>query len=200
MIPNTKQIILASESPRRAQLLRQINIPFVVRHAAINERYNGSEPIEFACELSARKARVVAADVRDAIIIAADTIVLHEGGILGKPTDAEDAMRMLAVLSGTMHEVITGFTIHVLPGDLVATDHAVTRVWFRELNQAEIDMYVRTGAPLDKAGSYGIQDDYGAVFVDRIDGCYYNVVGLPLSKLYQSLQRIFETQQNKSGT
>jgi septum formation protein len=170
-------------SPRRARLLRQIGIEFTVDPAHINEEYDGSEPVEFAREMSRRKASEVASRYDDGLILGADTIVLFQHRILGKPGNADEAREMLLSLSGAVHEVITGVTIIERPTDVVITDHELTRVWFRTLSENEIESYIESGSPFDKAGGYGIQDDHGAVFVSRIEGCYYNVVGLPLSKV-----------------
>jgi septum formation protein len=189
MLHINKTIILASASPRRAKLLKQINIPFVTKISSVEEINNGLEPVEFARDMSALKARDIAGSIGNGLIIAADTIVVLDGVILGKPKNDADAIKMLKLLSGRVHEVITGFTILDKPSDYIQTDHESTRVRFRELSDDEIRSYVDTGSPLDKAGAYGIQDDYGAVFVDRIEGCYYNVVGLPLAKLYRSLMQ-----------
>jgi septum formation protein len=186
-----RPLILASMSPRRARLLRQIGIDFTVDPAHINEDYDGSEPVEFAREMSRRKASEVASRYDDGLILGADTIVLFQQRILGKPGNAEEARKMLLSLSGAVHEVITGVTIIERPTGLIITDHELTRVWFRTLSENEIERYIESGSPFDKAGGYGIQDDHGAVFVSRIDGCYYNVVGLPLSKVDSLLNSVF---------
>jgi septum formation protein len=123
------------------------------------------------------------------LIVSADTIVVLDRRILGKPADAVEAKSMLTSLSGRTHEVYTGFTILGQPIGKTVTEHVVTSVSFRSLAEWEIDEYVSSGKPMDKAGAYGIQDR-SAVFVDRIEGCFYNVVGFPLSKFYTTLQRI----------
>jgi len=110
--------------------------------------------------------------------------VLLDGHILGKPVDRRDAARMLSTLSGRTHEVYTGFYLLEKPAGIGVSDHEITRVTFRKLDAGEIDRYVNSGSPMDKAGAYGIQDDYGAIFVERIEGCFYNVVGLPLTRFY----------------
>ncbi len=145
-------------------------------------------PAESAVALALEKARCVAGKYDDAFVLGADTIVVINGSMLGKPTDPEDAKRMLRLLSGHTHTVHTAFAIVDRPSDASVTTVESTRVSFRELPDDEIDEYVRGGSPLDKAGAYGIQDDYGAVFVSRVEGCYYTVVGLPLSKLYTTLK------------
>jgi len=189
MLHLPKDLILASSSPRRSQLLRQVGLPFHVMSAEVDEQYNGRQPEDFAMEISSVKAQTIAGTLDNAIVIAADTIVLLDKQILGKPKDADDAAQMLRMLSGRMHEVITGYTIYERPTDYSITDYEMTRVWFRELEEYEIKQYVASGSPLDKAGAYGIQDDFGAVFVRRIEGCYYNVVGLPLAKVYNDIKR-----------
>lgn len=183
-----KRFILASASPRRAHLLRQIGLVFETIPAHVNEQYNGREPIVFAREMSDLKAEDVASRNTDAVVLAADTIVVLDNILLGKPENALEAKHMLRELSGRMHEVITGFTVMEQQSNKRVTEHEITRVWFRSLNEDEIDRYVASGSPLDKAGAYGIQDDFGAVFVRKIEGCYYNVVGLPLQKVYCSLR------------
>jgi len=111
-----------------------------------------------------------------------------EGEILGKPKDFEEAVSMLSKLSGRTHRVFTGFSILDKPSNTYKTEHEITNVTFRTIERDEIEEYVRGGSPMDKAGAYGIQDDYGAVFVERIEGCYYNVVGFPLAKFYLVMQ------------
>jgi septum formation protein len=128
--------------------------------------------------------------VKDGVIITADTIVVLKSKVLGKPVDKQDAVRMLKQLSGETHTVYTGFAVYNSAKKKTVVDYEKTAVTFRILGVKEIKDYVATGSPLDKAGAYGIQDDFGAVFISRINGCYYNVVGLPLTKLYKSLKGI----------
>jgi septum formation protein len=188
MLQLPKPLILASSSPRRAQLLRQVGLSYQITITDVDEEYNGSEPIVFAKEMSYQKARNAALSTNYAILLAADTIVVLENRILGKPRDAAEAVKMLADLSGKRHEVITGYTLYDRPSNHSVTDYELTQVWFRDLDRDEIDAYVASGSPFDKAGGYGIQDDFGAVFINRIEGCYYNVVGLPLAKVYNDLK------------
>jgi len=184
-----KKLVLASGSPRRQHLLRQIGWPFEVRESGIDEgSESAGDPIRHVSGLSERKAQAVGESFKNAIIIGADTIVRIDGGILGKPADRADATRMLRMLGGRTHEVYTGVTLIDRPSGRRATAVEVTRVTFRPLEEDEIRDYVSSGSPMDKAGAYGIQDDMGAVFVERIDGCFYNVVGLPLSRLYVTLR------------
>ncbi len=178
-----KKAILASRSPRRKALLQQIGIPVIQTPADVDETVRPGElPEDYVVRVSFDKARVAAAKASSGIIIAADTIVLFEGKIMGKPADARDAERMLTLLSGKMHHVITGLTVMDAATGKAITRASDTRVWFRRLSSFDIASYVESGEPLDKAGAYGIQEK-GALLVDRIEGCYFNVVGLPLSVL-----------------
>lgn len=181
------QLILASQSPRRQELLKLFRIPFTVKVADIDENMDPAKsPYDEVARVSAMKARAVAHGPED-VVIAADTIVVCDGVALGKPQDEQDAQRMLALLSGKDHQVMTGLT--VLKGDRVMTCTEVADIHFRELSQKEIAAYVRTGEPMDKAGSYGIQGG-AALFAEKICGDYYNVMGLPVCKLRQMLAAI----------
>jgi septum formation protein len=183
-----KRIVLASASPRRAELLRQIGLRFTVDPSNHEETPEaGLEPERLAMVLSMKKARVTARRHRNAIIIAADTIGVLNGRVIGKPESAADARRMLRSLSGKTHSVITGFTVYDTGAGRIATRAVETMVHFRRLTAAEIDAYVATGEPMDKAGAYGIQER-GAVFIDRIEGDYFNVIGLPLCALAETLK------------
>lgn len=186
----TTRIVLASSSPRRAQLLEQLGLEFTISPADIDEALDHSKsPEEFARDLSWDKAMIVATALKasgeKALVIGADTIVV-KGEILGKPKDAEDAFSMLQSLQGGWHNVISGLSVidsETLEGVKV---YEKTAVKMRSISEEEILAYIRTGEPLDKAGSYGIQG-MGAVLVKTISGCYFNVVGLPLSRLYSIL-------------
>lgn len=181
------RFILASASPRRQHLLRMCGFEFDVIPSTVDEVFvDGQDPDTQATRLSALKAADVAAQRPDTWVLAADTIVVHNGRQLAKPVDAADAHAMLRSLSGHTHSVVTGVTLR--KGDVEHSFSVTTRVTFAELSDAEIAMYVATGSPMDKAGAYGIQDDLGALFISRIDGCYYNVVGLPLERLYTELK------------
>lgn len=189
----TKPLILASRSPRRLHLFKQVGFhPSVVSCDLEEDIDAGRTPEDNARDLALKKARCVAAGVDSGFVVGADTIVAIDGEMLGKPADAVGACRMLARLSGRTHTVFTGFAIVDRPGNEFVTEVEATRVTFRDLAPDEIDEYVRGGSPMDKAGAYGIQDDYGAVFVSRIEGCFYNVVGFPLAKFYVTLQRFQE--------
>jgi septum formation protein len=181
-------IILASNSPRRRELLAQIGLVFTVSPADVDESVlPGEAPEPYAVRLALDKARSAAMRAGKGIVIAADTIVVAGGAILGKPTDAEDARRMLKALSGRQHEVVTGLAVMDAATRRSSARTSVTKVWFRDLSEREINAYVATGEPLDKAGAYGIQER-GALMVERIEGCYSNVVGLPLSLLGEILR------------
>lgn len=181
-------IILASNSPRRRELLRQIGLTFTVDPADVDERVMpGESPEAYAVRVAIDKMRVAASRTGQGIVIAADTIVVLDDAILGKPVDPQDARRMLSMLSGRMHQVITGLAIMNSSNGRMLTRAVVTRVWFRALSSDEIDSYVKSNEPMDKAGAYGIQEK-GALLVERIDGCYFNVVGLPLVVLGEMIK------------
>ncbi|MFH1009048.1 MAG: Maf family protein [Candidatus Latescibacterota bacterium] len=191
-----KKLVLASLSPRRAQLLAQIGIPFTVMGSDVSEEVDvPSEPEAHVLTLSRRKAECVAGQIEEGVVLGVDTIVVLDEGILGKPRDAEEAGGMLGRLSGRWHRVFTGMTLLEVnparPGaDLSEvrsfSDFCTTAVKMRAISEAEVAWYVGTGEPMDKAGAYGIQGK-GAVFIERIDGCFYNVMGLPVSRLVQML-------------
>ncbi len=186
-----RQIWLASGSPRRKQLLEQMGLTPIVRVADVPEYPEpGESPRAYATRLAGQKGRAVRAGVTGAPrwLVAADTVVVLDGQLLEKPVDAADARRMLGALSGRQHEVITAFWIGAVGGD-ERTEAVSTAVRFRSLTEAEIAGYVRTGEPMDKAGAYGIQGAAG-VFVDRIDGSYFNVVGLPITEVYVALRQM----------
>ena len=184
----TVRVILASQSPRRRELLTLIGVAHEVRPADIDEsHFPGELPVPHAERLARGKAHAIAAHETGAVVIAADTIVVVDGDILGKPRDADDAKRMLRRLSGRTHTVYTA--IAVARGE--ATESAVegVEVTFRALTDAEIADYVATGEPMDKAGAYGIQG-YGATIVERVDGDYFSVMGLGLRRLVELLRRV----------
>lgn len=178
-------LILASASPRRQELLRIFGCPFTVRAADIDETMDPDKtPFDEVARVSRQKAQAIAAG-QDDVIIAADTIVVCCGKVLGKPRDAEDARRMLSLLSGRDHQVMTGCT--VVRGSRAVTFTEVTDLHFRPLLPQEIRRYILTGEPMDKAGAYGIQGG-AALFCQRMEGDYYNVMGLPLCRLGQVLR------------
>lgn len=179
-------LILASASPRRAELLRAAGINFTVRAADVDETIKPDElPRDYVLRLSREKARAVARG--DELTLGADTTVVINGQIAGKPVDAEDAKRMLRAMSGRWHEVLTGVTL-TRAGKTVS-DIASTRVKFAELSEAEINWYVSTGEPMDKAGAYAIQG-HASLFIERIEGSYSNVVGLPVQLVYRLAGRM----------
>ena len=173
-------LILASQSPRRRELLGLTGLPFVVRAADIDETMDpGKAPFDEVARVSRLKAEAVARKPED-VVIAADTIVVCGGEVLGKPRNEADAFRILSVLSGRHHEVMTGMT--VVCGDKAITHTEVTKIHFRELHPEEIRAYIASGEPMDKAGAYGIQGG-AALFADEMVGDYYNVMGLPVCRL-----------------
>ena len=181
-------IILASQSPRRKELLGLLNIPFTVRVADIDETMDPSVSVaEAVARLSRQKAEAVDHDCSD-IVIAADTVVVCDGAVLGKPADEEEAFQMLKRLSGRAHQVMTGLT--VLQGKKAVSHTEITDVYFRPLTEKEIHAYIQSGDPMDKAGAYGIQNG-AAVFVEKICGDYFNVVGLPVCRLNTILKEEF---------
>ena len=183
------EIILASGSPRRKELLTQAGLTFRVLTADVDETPTVTEPAAVVEELSMRKAEAVRKmrpSEAEAIVVAADTIVALDGEILGKPKDEDDAVRMLRGLSGRTHEVYTGVTVLQVPGTERVTFSNCTRVTFYRLSEEDIRDYVASGEPMDKAGSYGIQG-LGVRFVERIKGDYNNVVGFPLAHFLRVL-------------
>ena len=175
-------LILASRSPRRAELLRSAGIPFTVASADVDETPHAHESAEnYAQRVAEEKALAVDAG-RDDLVLGADTVVVIDGVLLGKPLDAADAGRMLRLLSGRRHDVITGICIR--QANRIVRDWAATKVWFNALSDDEIQAYVATGEPMDKAGAYAIQG-LASKFIERIDGSYSNVVGLPVSLIYK---------------
>ncbi len=183
----TSRLILASGSPRRREMLDNLGVELTVRPVEIDESpTDGESPEPYVLRLARAKARAAAADASPhrEIVLAADTIVALDGELLGKPRDPADARRMLERLSGREHQVLTGVAV-VAPG-FRGADVELTRVWFAELSPAEIEWYVAGGEPLDKAGAYAVQG-LGALFVERLDGNYSNVVGLPLPLTYRLL-------------
>jgi len=184
---NNVKIILASNSPRRRTLLADLlgwDVSFVTPD--VQEDVNGfKSPEDAVRHLSAQKAMLAASLHGDLFVIGADTVVYINGHILGKPSSVEQAYEMLLELNGKTHEVYTG--VAVARGNTLKTDHEVTRVTFRDMSPKALLAYAETGEGLDKAGAYGVQGK-GALLVERVDGCFYNVVGLPLAKLSEMLQ------------
>ena len=178
------ELILASQSPRRRELLGLFRLPFVIRVADIDETMDSNaSAYDEVARVSREKALAVSRG-EDDVVIAADTIVVCRGKVLGKPHSTEEAVQMLSLLSGRDHQVMTGMT--VLRGEKAISCTEVTDIHFRELSQKEIDAYIATGEPMDKAGAYGIQGG-AALFAEKMVGDYYNVMGLPVCKLRQVL-------------
>ena len=182
-------IILASASPRRQSLLRQLGLGFRVYEPSVDEAGEaGEDPASHVRRVALAKARAAARECKAGVIIAADTLVVVDGQRLGKPASDEQAAAMLQRLAGREHRVVTAVAVMDAASGRTETAVESTRVWFRPLDPEEIQRYVATGEPRDKAGAYGIQG-LGAVFVERIEGCYFAVVGLPLAVLARLLAR-----------
>lgn len=183
--------VLASKSPRRAELLKQIGLKFVTVDSDIEEleeRYH--DPLSLVKYNSLSKSRKVSFDYKKEIVIGADTIVVLGKEILNKPKSTTQAKEYLNKLSNKKHFVITGFNIINTKNGNEIFDYEKTTVYFRKLADDEINYYIRNFKPLDKAGAYGIQDDFGCLFIKKIEGDYYNIIGLPVAKLYEKLLKI----------
>ena len=179
-------LVLASQSPRRRELIARLGLPYEVQTSNADESVCGLlRPLELVIELSRRKAEAVAKERPEDLVLGVDTVVVLDGRILGKPKDADDARSMLHLLSGRSHEVCSGFTL--ISRDKTYSECVSTTVRFAVLTQREIEEYVASGEPLDKAGAYGIQG-LGGLFVTGIVGDYYNVVGFPLNAIYDALK------------
>ena len=183
------EIVLASTSPRRQMLLRQINLPFRVIPPDCGEYILQNENFPRIVIVNAEaKASSVLSRAGGLPVLGADTLIELDGEPLGKPVDVEDARRMLSRLSGREHLVHTGISLMDADSGFSLTDNAVTRVYFRNLTEVEINDYIASGEPMDKAGSYGIQER-GAVFIHRVEGCFFNVIGLPIAKVWEMLMK-----------
>jgi len=195
IIKLNKKLILASKSPRRKKLLDNLGFVFEVIESGYKEdKTNGvSDFRKYAIDSAFNKANDVAQrQEKNCLVLGADTIVVLENEILHKPKDKADALNILRTLSNRTHEVLTGVAIIDTESNRVIENVQTTEVTFRELSDDEIQAYIESGSPMDKAGGYGIQDDFGAVFVQKINGCYYNVVGLPLEMVYTMLKEFSE--------
>jgi septum formation protein len=181
-------IVLASASPRRAEILTNAGLPFIreVPHNIDETPRPGEAPRDYVMRLAREKAVAIEAN-EGLVVLGADTTVVVDETTLGKPSDTEDAARMLRLLRGRSHEVITGICLSAARDANPIVDAAVTRVWFAALSDAEVDEYVASEEPRDKAGAYGIQG-LASKFVERIDGCYFNVMGLPIALVYKHLR------------
>lgn len=181
-------VILASASPRRFEILQNIGLEFKV----VTSDYKEHDPPNYLpqdlAELHAlSKGRLVAEQYPEALVISADTIVICGERVLGKPKDEDDALDMLQLLAGRTHQVVTAFALHLFKYERSVVKHVSTDVTFRELRREEILAYINTGEPFDKAGAYAIQGQ-GGMLIDKIDGCYFNVMGFPVSKFYETLE------------
>ena len=187
---NLPKLILASASPRRAEILKAVGWEYEKQIADIDEtELPGENPADYVQRLAREKASFVAANHQNALVLGADTIVVIENQIVGKPKDLTDARRMLKMLSGNWHEVLTGIAlIKITEGNFeTKVDLQRTRVKFAELSDAEIEFLVQEGAPLDKAGAYAVQAQ-AALFIEQIEGDYWNVVGLPVNLVFRLVQ------------
>lgn len=183
-----QRIVLASKSPRRRQLLEQIGLEFEIRESEYEEDMAAmADPVELVKFLALNKAKAVAQHYSDAIVIGADTFVIFDNQFIGKPKDKDDARRMLRLLSGQTNNIITGFAVIDTATGRVVNGFDRADVTIRELTDEDIENYIETGEPLDKAGAFGIQG-VGAVIVEKVDGDYHNIMGLPLSKIYAILK------------
>lgn len=184
-------IILASQSPRRKELLKQLDLPFEVRTKDIDESFPSTfRPEAAAVYIAEKKANSFLNQLDKELLIAADTLVSIHEEILGKPKDSEDAFRMLRLLSGNVHEVITG--VALLHQKKIYSFFEKTLVYFKDLTDEEITYYIKTYQPFDKAGAYGIQEWIGMIGVERIEGSYTNVVGLPTARLHHELHTFLQ--------
>ncbi|HEX6729392.1 MAG TPA: Maf family protein [Pyrinomonadaceae bacterium] len=184
-MPNLPRLILASRSPRRAEILSAVGWSYEIIVAGVDESLrSGETPLDYVQRLAVAKAEAVSAKVERGLILGADTTVVVDGQILGQPTDRNDAGRMLRLLNGRWHEVVTGVAIVRAGSAQRQVGHEITRVRFAELTNDEIDWYVSTHEPMDKAGAYGVQGK-AALFIEEIQGDYFNVVGLPIRLVYE---------------
>lgn len=185
-----QKLILASGSPRRGEILKAVGWPFETQVAGIDETVEiGEDPVTYVKRLALGKASAVAGKVERAIVLGADTTVVVDGELLGQPIDNDDAKRMLRLLSGKWHEVLTGVALISVGSAQSLVSHEKTRVRFAEMSQAEIDWYVSTGEPGGKAGAYGVQGR-AALFIEVIDGDYFNIVGLPIRLVYKLMSQL----------
>lgn len=191
MITKFPPIILASKSPRRQELLQMMGIDFKVVLRDVDESYpEGLTPTQIALHIAEKKAKAFDAEIQDEIVITADTIVCLEGKILGKPENEAHAFEILSDLSGKRHEVITA--VCLLKNHQLISFYDISEVFFKELSREQIQYYISNYAPMDKAGAYGIQEWIGLVAVEKINGSYSNIVGLPTQRLYEELQKLID--------
>ena len=185
--PIDEKLILASSSPRRAEILTAVGWPFTAVTAGIDEtRRPNEQPVEYVQRLAKEKAEVVASSMESGLVLGADTTVVVEETLLGQPHDQDDARQMLRLLSGKWHEVLTGVAIVRLSGES-KVDYETTRVRFAEMSEKEIDWYISTGEPKGKAGAYAVQGA-AALFIEEIQGDYFNIVGLPIRLVFEMVK------------
>ncbi|CCU78496.1 Septum formation protein Maf [Halanaerobium saccharolyticum subsp. saccharolyticum DSM 6643] len=188
-VTSNLKLVLASASPRREEILKKLNLKFTIVPAKINEEnFSNSDPIELVKTLALEKAKSVSELVEEAIVIAADTVVVFKGQILGKPADEADAKNMLKSLNSNQHQVITGLAVLNSSKEKIFVEHNITDVKMTNMTEKEIDNYIETGEPMGKAGSYAIQG-YGGLFVEEIKGSYHSVMGLPIHQLAKLLDK-----------
>ena len=189
---NEFDIILASQSPRRSELLKMLGLNFTVRPSYVEERRRDDlSPVEYVIHNAQREGAQIAEKLPESLVISADTIVFHNNEILEKPNDKKHAHEILTRLSGNTHEVITGFGLSLQVKNKFVYHHEITKVTFRDLSPEEIDAYVDTAEPLDKAGGYGAQG-VGSLLIKRVEGCFFNVIGLPLAYLFVTLDKFLK--------
>lgn len=187
----SRKYILASKSQRRVNILKQVGLDFISVDSKAEEINSGNySPLDVIRFNAINKSKIVAPNYKNEIIISADTIVVLDDKILNKPDDENQAKEYLQMLSGRSHFVFTGFNIVDTASKKEIFDYEITKVYFRKLSKDEIDFYVENHKPFDKAGAYGIQDDFGCLFVEKIEGDYYNITGLPLVKVYENLKKL----------
>lgn len=191
MIRTDLQVVLASKSPRRSQLLTQAGIPFTIRTPAVEtpEDYPPELPVDEVAVYLARKKALAATALlqeKNEVLLTADSVVILDNTIYGKPTDYADAVHILSSLSGQVHKVITGFCLH--NSEKTLTDYGESLVHFLPLSRAEIDFYIESYRPYDKAGAYAVQEWIGLCKIEKIEGTYANIMGLPVDKVYAALQ------------
>jgi septum formation protein len=187
------KIILASSSPRRKELLKKIGLSFKIKKSSVNEHFKVKlKPHLFAEYWAEKKAKSISKSNKNSLIIGADTIVVINGLILGKPADKQESIAMLKRLSGNVHEVITGVSIIYRKLDLIDTFHSTTKIFFNRCDEKSLKEYIKNEEPFDKAGSYGIQDSI-AKYIKKIDGCYYNALGFPISKFHDRYNLILKS-------
>ena len=185
-----EKLVLASRSPRRAEILQAVGWPFEAITAGVDETLlAGEDALSYVKRLAKTKAEAVAAQVKEGLVLGADTTVVVDGQILGQPGDRETARRMLRLLSGKWHEVITGVALVRAETNRSIVDHVITKVRFSTMSEAEIEWYAESDEPLDKAGAYAIQG-LASLFVEEVDGEYFNIVGLPIRKVYELSKQI----------